>query len=863
MKPVVRLIVSIDTEEDNWIAARTGITTRNIQALPALERRFERMDVRATYFTTYQVALDPSSAAVMREIGGSGRAEIGGHLHPWNTPPLLPRMETMLLNIEPELQAKKIEVVTSQLEQSVGVRPRSFRAGRFGFGASTARALIGAGYQIDSSVTPFMSWVDYDRGPSHVGAPLGVYHISGNQDVRVPDDGPLVEVPLSSGYNGWHPRVWPTIHGALNHPISRFLHLGGIAARTQLARLVILSPEIHDHRDLVGLARALVRGGLPFLHVFWHSPSLTPGLSPFCATQGDVDRLFARLERFVDTMSREVTLQPVTISELVSAPEAAEAPAAATIPVRPVPEAPVAPLIGVAATDMDAAFKSPDALAPTDIGDTASEPAPIARMGRHTIVYLAGILIGRAMSFVMLPFYTRFLTTADYGVMQLVEMTLDVIAIVAGARIASGIHRYYFKATTDAERNAVLSTATILIGVSFVMFGLLTGVLAEPLTVLVLGSAKYAHLLQIAAVTFALQALIIVPMAVLQLQKRSVLLTGITTVKLCVQLVLNIVLLAGLRLGVEAVFLSTLAANLVIGVVLAAIVYRRIQLTFSTAAARSLLAYGLPLVGTQFASFFVTFGDRYFLRVHADVSSVGLYSLAYQFGFLVGAIGYAPFAMVWEPTRFQIAARPDRDALYSRAFQFMNLILLPASVATALYVRDFINVMSAAEYHSAYQIVPLILIAYLFQSWGYFQEVGILLRERTGYVTLANWLAAFVAFVAYETLIPRFYGWGAAIATVLSFLVRWIVTYMVSQRLMPVRYDWRPVWRMCAISAAVVTASILLPYPGIVGSLIIRTALLIAYLWMMWHLRVIPSEEKAKIRRLFRSPRREIASLLA
>ncbi|HMC55218.1 MAG TPA: oligosaccharide flippase family protein [Gemmatimonadaceae bacterium] len=857
----MRLIVSIDTEEDNWIPARSGITTRNIQALPALERRFERMGVRSTYFTTYQVALDPSSAGVMREIANSGRAEIGGHLHPWNTPPLLPRMETMLLNIEPELQVKKIELLTRQLEESVGVSPRSFRAGRFGFGASTARALIETGFKIDSSVTPFMSWVDYDRGPSHVGAPLDIYRISGRQDVRIPDDGPLVEVPLSSGYNGWHPRIWPLIHRGLNHPVSRFLHLGGIAARTQIARLVILSPEIHDHRDLVGLARALVRGGLPFLHVFWHSPSMTPGLSPFCATPQHVDRLFARFDRFIDTMSRDVTLQPVTISEMLSEPVPVEEEARPQV-LATLSRESLQP-VTVAAADVDAAFKSPDPLAPNDLGGAAPEPAPVARMGRHTAVYLAGILIGRAVSFVMLPFYTRFLTTADYGVMQLVEMTLDVIAIIAGARIASGIHRYYFKAETEEQRNAVLATSAVLIGVSFVAFGLWTGFLAEPLTVLVLGSAKYTKLLQIAAVTFALQALILVPMAILQLEKRSVLLTGITTLKLCVQLTLNIVLLAGMRLGVEAVFISTLVANLVIGVVLAWIVYRRMKFTFSPTAAHSLLAYGLPLVGTQFASFFVTFGDRYFLRVHADVSSVGLYSLAYQFGFLVGAIGYAPFAMVWEPTRFQIATRPDRDALYSRAFQFMNLILLPASVATALYVRDFINVMSAPEYHSAYQIVPLILIAYMLQSWGYFQEVGILIRERTGFVTLANWLAAFVAFVAYETLIPRWFGWGAAIATVLSFLVRWIVTYMMSQRLLPVRYDWKPIWRMLAVSTAVVAVGILLPYPGIVASVIIRTALFIAYLWLIWHLGFIPAEEKSKIRRLMRSPRTEIASLLA
>src|SRR5262249_46662852 len=148
-------------------------------------------------------------------------------------------------------------------------------------------------------------------------------------------------------------------------------------------------------------------------------------------------------------------------------------------------------------------------------------------------------LIGRVAGFVMLPFYTHYLTPADYGVMQLLEMTLDVISIIAGTRIASGIHRYYFKAASDAERRAVLSTAFVLLAASVVAFGSLTTVLAAPLTRLVLGSDEHADLTRIAAVTLALQSLLIVPFGIIQLWKRSVLFTALGTGKLLMQLSMN------------------------------------------------------------------------------------------------------------------------------------------------------------------------------------------------------------------------------------------------------------------------------------------------------------------------------------
>jgi O-antigen/teichoic acid export membrane protein len=327
-------------------------------------------------------------------------------------------------------------------------------------------------------------------------------------------------------------------------------------------------------------------------------------------------------------------------------------------------------------------------------------------------------------------------------------------------------------------------------------------------------------------------------------------------------LTLNIVFLAAFGLGVQGVFLSTLAANLVIGSVVTALIVRRVGVGVSRPAAWSLLRYGLPLVGTQFATFFVTYGDRYFLRVSADVTTVGLYSLAYQFGFIVSSVGFGPFSMIWEPTRFQIANHPNRDELYSRAFMLMNVFLLIVTLATSLYVRDFIIVMSDKAYHSAYLIVPVILVAYVLQSWSFFHEVGILVRERTGYVTLANWVAAVVALVGYVVLVPKWLGWGAAVTTVLAFLTRWIITYGVAQRLLHVRYEWAPVWRLVALTTLCALAGLALPHPDVPISLAMRTALFGGYLWALWHIGVLRPQEKDRIVTVLRSPGSALRSVM-
>lgn len=848
-EPAIRLIVSIDAEEDNWIATDHGITTRNIDRMPQLHRRFEVLGARATWFTNYHVALDPASADIMRGIHESGNAEIAAHVHPWNTPPDTGPTPTMMRNLTPALQRAKILTVRQQIDESIGANPRCFRAGRFGLGFQTASALADLGFAIDSSVTPFFTWEQYDQGPSYVGAPLHMYLLSGDGDPRIPGTGPVVEAPLSCGYNRWPARSWALLHQVLNSAPAQALRLGSLASRLRVARPVILSPEIHDVPDLAGLADRLIRHGLPFLHVFWHSPSMTPGLSPFCKTEADVQRLLARFESLLETLGRRVSLRFVTLSEAVAElqPTASPLSSADTNGNHSV----------IVREELLVSVAQPGVAAPALVSaaeDPAHDAAPVGKLGRHAAIYMGGILVGRAVAFLMLPFYTRYLTPSDYGVMQLVEMTLDVISIIAGTRIASGIHRYYFKAATDTGQRMVLSTALILLTVTFAAFGVLTFVLADELTALVLGSTKYAYLMRIAAVTFGLQSLIIVPLAIVQLWKRSVLFTVLTTTKLLVQLALNIVFLAVMGLGPKSVFLSTLIANLVIGVVVTAMVVQKIGLGYSRGASAKLVRYGLPLVGTQFAVFFVTYGDRYFLRVSGDVDQVGLYSLAYQFGFLVASIGYVPFALIWEPTRFQVANWPNRDALYSRAFIFMNALQLIVTVGTALFVRDFIVIMADPAYHSAYKIVPVILAAYLLQSWAAFHEVGILVREQTSWITVANWVAAMVALVGYVLLIPRWLGWGAALTTLAAFLVRWIFTYATAQRLLPVTYDWAPVIRMVGISIVVVLVGITLPHPDLRTSLATRSLLMIVYLWIIWHIDVLAADEKARLVAAVRRP---------
>ena len=497
----------------------------------------------------------------------------------------------------------------------------------------------------------------------------------------------------------------------------------------------------------------------------------------------------------------------------------------------------------------DAAREAEDAKRGSDRAEE-QQPYEIKRLGRHSLVYGVGNLLTKAVGFLMLPIYTNLLTAADYGVLALVFMTFEVVTIIAGSRIAIGIFHFYHKEESDEGRRRVLSTAFIVLSCTYGLAAFITMLGAPQVAGFVFGEGdRNALYLQVAAGSMAFEGLFLVPIALLQLEERSKLYVGVNMARLLMQVVLNLVFLIVLDMGVLGVLLSSLITYASVGIVLAVQLVRRVGLRFDTSSARSFLRFGLPLVLMQVATFISTFGDRYFLNAASGTTQVGLYSLAYQFGFLVAQIGFTPFHGIWDPQRFAIARRPDRDQIFARVFVYLNILLLSVALGVALLGGDVIRLMADEEFHAAAAYVPVLAAAYVFQAWGSFLNLGIYLKERTGYFALANWAAAIVALAGYVWLIPIWYAWGAAVTTLFSLMTRAMLAHLFSQRLWRVEYQWVPVGRLLAVASAVGVASALLPPLPIVTSVALHVGMFGVYALLVWRLPILDDEERLAVRR--------------
>lgn len=326
---VPALIVSVDTEaDDQWsLQGRQRLEVRNVHCLPRLQALCDRFRIRPSYLVTHEMATKPESAAVLNALRSEGRCEIGAHLHPWSSPPYRERDlgGTYPSQLPDDLLARQLRELTGAIEDHLGARPISYRAGRHGFDERTLGHLEALGYVADSSVDPLFN----ERrlgGPAFAGAPVAPYHPdrgrlgtagprrgSGRPE-HLSRDGasPVLEIPVSAATFPMLPKALEAAYARLSPPRWR-----PILKRLGL-RPVWLRPSYSPVRDATALADALVRRGIPTLNMLFHSSELLPGGSPYASDARAVDRFFASLEQLFEHFVGRLGAQPMTLAEFAA-----------------------------------------------------------------------------------------------------------------------------------------------------------------------------------------------------------------------------------------------------------------------------------------------------------------------------------------------------------------------------------------------------------------------------------------------------------------------------------------------------------------------------------------------------------------
>jgi hypothetical protein len=315
-----KLIITIDTEEDNWGCYDPNTyTIGNIERIPGLQQIFDDFNAKPTYLITYPVAISHRAISILKPIYDEGRCEIGAHCHAWNTPPFEngnQRENSMLSNLPVDLQFKKIKTLHETIQSNFGIDPLCFRSGRWGYSATIAGHLKKLGYKIDTSITPYIDWRE-NAGPDYTHVSPQPYRFSCENIFEEAENGELIEIPATIGFLQKNFTVSNFLFNLMKMKPFNRLRLIGVFHHLNLLNKVWLSPEFSNSEEMIRLTRRMMRNGYQIINMVFHSSSLQAGLTPFVKTAEEERKFLQSIKDFL-SFTRENGIESIKMSDAVS-----------------------------------------------------------------------------------------------------------------------------------------------------------------------------------------------------------------------------------------------------------------------------------------------------------------------------------------------------------------------------------------------------------------------------------------------------------------------------------------------------------------------------------------------------------------
>jgi hypothetical protein len=315
-RPILAVVIHTE-EEFDWGKPydRRATSVEHMRHIGRAQDIFDQHGIVPNYVIDYPIASQEVAIRPLKAFADSGRALIGAHLHPWVSPPFGEEVNvrnSYPCNLPRELEADKLGRLTEKIAESFGTPPRTYLAGRYGFGTNTGRILEDLGYQVD--ISPAVP-IDFsaDGGPDYSAYSSDPYWFG--------DEHKLLGLPGSGGYVGWLRSGGTSFYQIVTSPGLRRLRVGGVLARLRAIERIRLSPEDYTEPEMRRLTRTLLRDGVRVFVFSFHSPSVMPGGTPYVRSEADVEPFLEKCRRYFDFFFKQlngVTMTPIEIRNLLA-----------------------------------------------------------------------------------------------------------------------------------------------------------------------------------------------------------------------------------------------------------------------------------------------------------------------------------------------------------------------------------------------------------------------------------------------------------------------------------------------------------------------------------------------------------------
>lgn len=452
--------------------------------------------------------------------------------------------------------------------------------------------------------------------------------------------------------------------------------------------------------------------------------------------------------------------------------------------------------------------------------------SPLKRLAVHASHYTLGSLLTMVAGLVTFPLLTRIFSVADYGVMNLIGVSVTVSVAVGKvgqqaavlrfhSEIAAGKRPFTPEQLSSTSVLGMLATGVSVAALVFAATRLVPDGLVE--------DPRVRTLMAIMCVAIVMQVVASGLVNLARAQMRTKLLVAFEVGKKYLGLALILFALLAVSRSLTAFYVATATTEVLAVLALGLALYARRAVSaprpghFSPKLFKEMLSYGLPMmVGKELAGIVLSVGDRYVIGALAGAEPLGLYSAAYNmceyvYHVLIASVGLAVmpiYMQMWEQQ-----GRAATSAFIDRSLRSYALLGAPVVAGVTAVGPELLPALASSKYASATVVVPWVIAGMVVAEANSMLGAGLYIARRTRTIMVIIMSCAALNVAMNVVLIPRIGIVGSAIATLASYASAAVLLALAGRAFLPVTLPWATIARAAAASLVMylVVAGV---YPG-------------------------------------------------
>ncbi|QXN87169.1 oligosaccharide flippase family protein [Tetragenococcus halophilus] len=403
----------------------------------------------------------------------------------------------------------------------------------------------------------------------------------------------------------------------------------------------------------------------------------------------------------------------------------------------------------------------------------------------NSVVFAIGNLGSKIISVVMIPLYTYFLTTSEYGQVDLVTTAISLLLPLVSLTIGQAVIRFAVSRSETKDRKEIFSNAIAVATVASLFFMLIYPLL------------NYFHFFDGILLYFTLLLIFQLFGDILSQFVRGIgrvkefALNGILTT--FVIAALNMYFLVYLHMGIAGYLLSMVLAAIVSDIYLFVIIkgfqYFSIH-ALNKGLLKVMLSYSIPLIPNNIMWWLINGSTRYFILLFAGASANGLFAVANKIPSVL-SIATTIFSQAWQLSAFEENESEDKGIFYTKVFKNYYIVLFLFSSLLLIINKHLITYTVSSEFKDSWKLVPFLLLAAIYKSFsGYLGTTYTASMETKGVFTTTVY-GAVISVIANFVLIPLFGVYGAGVGTFLAFFFTWLLRLKDTKRLVGMQINYK------------------------------------------------------------------------